>query len=51
MLRSTSKQSGESSVNSDLEKKRKVTVGKICRKGKFEAWNERVKGDCAQQQS
>jgi len=44
MLRSTSKQSEESSVNSDLEKKRKVMVGRICRKGRFEAWNERVKG-------
>jgi len=47
MLRSTSKQSGESSVNSDLEKKRKVTVGRICRKGRFEPWNERMKGDKA----
>jgi len=26
------------------KKKKKVTVGMICRKGKFETWNERVKG-------
>ena len=24
------------------KKKRKATVGRICRKGKFSAWNERV---------
>jgi len=34
MLRSIGKQSCES-VESVLEKKRKVTVGKTCRKGKF----------------
>jgi len=40
-LRSISKQSGES-VESVLKKKRKATVGRICRKGKFEACNEGV---------
>ena len=34
MLRSISKQS-EESVESVLEKKRKATVGTICRKGRF----------------
>jgi len=34
MLRSTGKQSGES-VETVLEKKRKVTVGRICRKERF----------------
>jgi len=34
MLRSNSKQSGES-VDSVLEKKRKATVGRISRKGRF----------------
>ena len=34
MLRSISKQSREP-VESILEKKRKATVGKICRKGRF----------------
>ena len=43
MLRSIGKQSGER-VESVLEKKRKATVGGICRKGRFQAWNERVKG-------
>jgi len=43
MLRSIGKQSGES-VESVLKKKRKVTVGRICRKGGFSAWNERVRG-------
>ena len=42
MLRNISKQSGES-VESAVEKKRKVTVGRICRKGRFLAWNERVR--------
>ena len=42
MLRSIGKQSGES-VQSG-RKKRKATVGRICRKGRFKAWNERVKG-------
>jgi len=36
MLRSTGKQSGES-VKSVLKKKRKATVGRICRKGRFKA--------------
>ena len=44
MLRSTGKQSGES-VESVLKKKRKTTVGRICRKGRFKAWNENSKGD------
>jgi len=44
MLRSIGKQSGESVV-SVQEKKKKVTVGLICRKGRFQTWNERVKGD------
>jgi len=34
------KQSGES-VESVLEKKRKATVGRISRKGRFYAWNEK----------
>ena len=37
------KQFGES-VESVLKKKRKATVGRTCRKGKFKAWNERVRG-------
>jgi len=43
MLRSIGKQSGES-VELVLTKKRKATVGRICRKGRFKAWNERVRG-------
>jgi len=43
MLRSNSKQSGES-VESVLKKKRKATVGRICRKGRFQACYERVRG-------
>jgi len=38
------KQSGES-VESVLMKKRKAAVGRICRKGSFQVWNERVKDD------
>jgi len=34
--------SGES-VESVLEKKRKATVGRICRKGRFKAWDERAR--------
>ena len=34
MLRSIGKQSGES-VESVLKKKRKATLGRICRKGRF----------------
>ena len=34
MLRSISKQSGES-VGSALKKKKKATMGRICRKGRF----------------
>jgi len=41
MLRSIAMESAESV----LEKKRKSTVGRICRKGRFQAWNERVRGD------
>jgi len=44
MLGSIGEQSGES-VESVLEKKGKATVGRICRKGRFYAWNERVRGD------
>jgi len=36
------KQSGES-VESVLKKKMKTTLGKICRKRKVLAWNERMK--------
>jgi len=43
MLTSIGKQSGES-VESVLKKKREATVGRICRRGRFEAWNEKVKG-------
>jgi len=28
-----------------LEEERKATMGRICRKGRFYAWNERVRGD------
>jgi len=44
MLGSIGKQSGES-VESALKKKKGATVGRICRKGEFQAWNERVRGD------
>jgi len=40
MLISIGKQSWES-VESVLKKKRKATVGRVCRKG---SWNERVRG-------
>jgi len=43
MSRSIGKQSGES-VESVLKKKRKATVGRICRKGRFLAWDKRVRG-------
>ena len=43
MLRSVGKQFGES-VESVLEKKRKATVGSICRNGRFYAWNKRLRG-------
>jgi len=42
MLRSIGKQFGES-VESIMNKKRKTTVGRICRKRRFYAWNERVR--------
>ena len=32
------------SVESVLEKERKATVGRICRKGRFQTSNERVRG-------
>jgi len=41
MLRSIAVESAESV----LEKKRKSTVGRICRKGRFQARNERVRGN------
>ena len=43
MLRSDGKQSGES-VELVLNKKRKVTVGRICRKREVLSPHERVKG-------
>jgi len=43
MLRNIGKQSGESTESVPNEK-RKATVGRICRKGRFKAGNERVKG-------
>jgi len=43
MLRSVGKQSGES-VESVLKKKRKATAGRICRNGRFYAWNKRLRG-------
>jgi len=42
MLRSIGKQSGKP-VESIREKKEKTTVGRICRKRRFYAWNERVR--------
>jgi len=44
MLKSIGKQSAES-VELVLKKTRKATVGRICRKGRFYAWNERVRSD------
>ena len=41
ILRRISKQYGER-VESVLMKKRKTTVGRICRKGRSQAWKERV---------
>ena len=43
MLRSIGKRSSESG-ESVLKKKRKATMGRICRKGSFLAWNERARG-------
>jgi len=43
MLTSIGKRSGESG-ESVLKKKRKATMGRICRKGSFLAWNERARG-------
>jgi len=44
MLRIIDKQSGIF-MKSVLKKKREATVGRICRKGRFSAWDERVRGD------
>ena len=44
MLRSIRKQPRKI-VQSVPKKKRRATVGRICRKGTFLAWNERVRGD------
>jgi len=43
MLRSISKQSGGIHVVGH-EKEKKATVGRTCRKGRFQVWNERVRG-------
>jgi len=43
-LRGIGKQSAES-VESVLKKKGKATLGRICREGRFRAWNERMRGD------
>jgi len=43
MLRSIGKQSGEP-VESVLKNKRKAAVGRIYRKGRFKACNERARG-------
>jgi len=43
MLRSIDKQSGGSAESVLKRKKRKATVGWICGKGRFLAWNEREK--------
>jgi len=40
MLRIIGRQSGESV---ELVPKKKATLGMICRKGRFWAWNERVR--------
>ena len=44
VLRSIGKQSGESAESVPKKKKRKVTVGRIYRKGRFSAWKERMRG-------
>jgi len=44
MLRSICKQSGKS-VESVLKKKKKAVIRGICGKGRYYAWNERVRGD------
>ena len=45
MLRSIGKQSAKS-VESVPKQKWKSVVRRICRKGRFQAWNERVRGWC-----
>jgi len=42
MLRSVGKQCGES-VESVLKKKKKAIEGRICAKGRFQAWSERMR--------
>jgi len=44
MFRSVGKQSGES-VEAVLWKKRKATMERICRTGRFLVWNERLRDD------
>jgi len=44
MFRSVGKQSGKS-VEAVLWKKRKATVERICRTGRFLVWNERLRDD------
>jgi len=41
MLRSNSKSPGNHVVSLE-QVKRKAAVGRICRKGRFQVWNERV---------
>ena len=43
MLRSIGRQSGES-VESVPKKKSEATVGRICRKGMFQAWDDKSEG-------
>ena len=43
MFRSIDKQSGESE-ESVQKKTKEAAVGRICRKVRFQAWNERVSG-------
>jgi len=43
MLRSIGRQSGES-VESVPKKKSEATVGRICRKGRFQAWDDESEG-------
>ena len=44
MLTSNSKSLREIHVISPEEKRKGYGMGKMCRKGKFKAWNERVSG-------
>jgi len=45
MVCSESENNPENLWMESVPKKKKGKVGKVCRKGKFQAWNERVKGD------